>query len=100
MPNTVKSAWITITADGTPNPYAKIILPSVDAAVQEVPRQMQLKMAEVLVAEQKRCLGCGHEYTLQEEVVYHEDCMHHHCMFCWEEQGSCSCAVCAAEKDK
>jgi hypothetical protein len=25
--------------------------------------QMQLKMAEVLVAEQKRCLGCGHQYV-------------------------------------
>jgi hypothetical protein len=25
---------------------------------------MQLKMAEVLVAEQKRCLGYGHEHTL------------------------------------
>jgi hypothetical protein len=83
-----------------PNPYAKIILPSVEAAEQEVPRQLQLKMAEVLVAEQRRCLGCGHEYTSQEEVVYHEECMHHHCVCCGEGHGSGSCAVCAAEKGK
>jgi hypothetical protein len=35
------------------NPYAKITLPSVDAE-QEVPRQMQLKMIEVMAAEQNR----------------------------------------------
>jgi hypothetical protein len=79
MPNTVKSAWEVLNGFRTnPTPYAKIILPTVEAAEQEVPRQMQLKMAEVLVAEEKRCLGCGHEYTLQKEVVYHEECMHHH----------------------
>jgi hypothetical protein len=77
------------------SPYAKIVLPSVEAAEQEVPRQMQLKLAEVLVAEQRRCLGCGHEYALQEEVVYHDDCMHHHCMCCETEPGSCSCYVSA-----
>jgi hypothetical protein len=100
-PNAVKSTWEVVNALPEPNPYAKIVLPSVEAAEQEVPRQMQLKMAEVLVAEQRRCLGCGHEYALQEEVVYHDDCMHHHCMFCCEtEQGSCSCTVCAAEKGK
>jgi hypothetical protein len=100
MPNAVKSTWEVVSQDPELNPYVKIILPTVEAAEQEVPRQMQLKMAEVLVAEQKRCLGCGHEYTLQEEVVYHEECMHHHCICCGEEQGSCSCAVCAAEKGK
>jgi hypothetical protein len=102
MPNTVRSTWmvtslltIAHTNGGvTPNPYAKIILPSVDAAEQEVPRQIQLKMAEVLVAEQKRCLCCGGQYLLQEEVAFHEECMHHHCMCCGEEQDSDSCAVC------
>jgi hypothetical protein len=100
MPNTVKSTWEVMNGRREPKPYANIILPTFEAAEQEVPRQMQLKMAEVLVAEQKRCLGCGHEYTLQEEVVYHDECMHHHCMCCGEEQDSGSCAVCAAEKGK
>jgi hypothetical protein len=99
MPNTVKSTWEV--ANGICySPYVKIILPTVEAAEQEVPRQMQLKMAEVLVAEQKRCLGCGHEYTLHMEVVYHEECMHHHCVCCGEEQGIDACAVCAAQEGK
>jgi hypothetical protein len=99
-PNTVKSTWEVTNGPYEATPYANIILPTVEAAEQEVPRQMQLKMAEVLVAEQKRCLGCGHEYTLKEEVVYHDECMHHHCVCCGEGQGSGSCAVCAAEKGK
>jgi hypothetical protein len=95
MPNAVNSTW-EVWANGVcPNSYAKIILPTVEAAKQEVPRQMQLKMAEVLVAEQKRCLCCGGQYLLQEEVAFHEECMHHHCMCCREKQDSGSCAVCA-----
>jgi hypothetical protein len=101
MPNTVKSAWEVLNGLlREPKPYAKIILPTVEAAEQEVPRQMQLKMTEVLAAEQKRCLGCGHEYTLQEEVVYHEECMHHHCVCCGEKEGIDTCAVCEEEEGK
>jgi hypothetical protein len=104
MPNAVKSAWNVLmnAANLITNPYAKIILPTVESAEQEVPRQMQLKikMAEVLVAEQKRCLGCGHEYTLQSEVVCHEKCMHHHCVCCGEKEGIDACAVCAEEEGK
>jgi hypothetical protein len=96
IPNAVKSAWEVLNGLRA-NPYPKIILPTVEAAEQEVPRQMQLKMTEVLVAEQKRCLGCGHEYTLQEEVVYHDDCMHHHCVCCGEKERIDACAVCAEE---
>jgi hypothetical protein len=59
---------------------------------------MQLKMTEVLVAEQRRCLGCGHEYTAQTEVAFHEECMHHHCVCCGEEEGIDACAVCAADE--
>jgi hypothetical protein len=62
-PNIVKSTW-GILKGLRANPCAKIILPTVEAAGQEHSRQMQLKMAEVLVAEQKRCLGYGHEHTL------------------------------------
>jgi hypothetical protein len=97
MPNAVKSAWEIFNGGYKPNPYAKIIMPTVEAAEQEVPRQMQLKMAEVLVADQKRCLGCGHEYALQTEVVYHDECMHHHCICCGDEEGSDACAVCASD---
>jgi hypothetical protein len=97
MPNTVKSTW-EVTNGSCYIPYVKIILPSVEAAEHEVPRQMQLKMAEVLVAEQKRCLGCGHQYVAQAEVVFHEECMHHHCTCCGEEEErSDACAVCAEE---
>jgi hypothetical protein len=96
MPNTIKSTWEILKGTRV-NPYAKIILPTVEAAVQEVPRQMQLKMAEVLAAEQKRCLGCGYQYTLQTEVVFHDECMHHHCICCGDEEGSDACAVCAAD---
>jgi hypothetical protein len=93
-PSTVKSTW-KIWSGARVNLYAKVILPTVEAVEQEVPRQMQLKMTEVLVAEQKRCLCCGGQYLLQEEVVFHEECMHHHCVCCGEEQGIDSCAVCA-----
>ena len=100
MPNAVKSTWEAMSGHYEPNPYAKIILPTVEAAEQEVPRQMQLKMAEVLVADQKRCLGCGHEYVTEQEVVYHEECMHHHCACCGEKEGIDACAVCAEEQGK
>ena len=56
---------------------------------------MQIKMAEVLAAEEKRCLGCGHQYTSQAEVVFHDECSHHHCVCCGEELDIMSCAVCA-----
>jgi hypothetical protein len=95
VPNAVKSTWEVVSIDLNPYPYAKIILPTLEAAKQEVPRQMQLKMAEVLVAEQKRCLCCGGQYLIKEEVAFHEECMHHHCMCCREEQDIDSCAVCA-----
>jgi hypothetical protein len=97
MPNAVKSTWEIPNGLFEPNPYAMLIMPTIEAAEQEVPRQMQLKMAEVLVADQKRCLGCGHEYTSQTEVVYHEECMHHHCVCCGDEEGIDACAVCAAD---
>jgi hypothetical protein len=107
MPNTVKSAWEIVNGLFEPNPYAKIILPTVKAAEEEVPRQMQLKMAEVLAAEQKRCLCCGHQYVLQEEVNFHAKCMHHHCACCeeelfLEEQSFFlgSCAVCAQQEER
>jgi hypothetical protein len=99
-PNTVKAIWYAPlgTSPGTTNrrynPFVKIILPSVEAAEQEVLRQMQLKMPEVLAAEEKRCLGCGHQYTSVAEVVFHEECMHHHCVCCQEGLGDAECAVC------
>jgi hypothetical protein len=71
-PNTVKATWYVSTTFSILNPYAKIILPSVEAAEQEVPRQLQLKIPEVMVAGQMRCLGCGHQYTSLLEVVFHE----------------------------
>jgi hypothetical protein len=94
-PNTVKTPWCVSTAYALPNPCAKIILPSVKVAEQEVPRQMQLKMPKAMSSEQSRCLGCGHQYTSQAEVVFHEECLHHHCMHCRDELDSPSCAVCA-----
>jgi hypothetical protein len=94
-PNTVKTPWYVSTAYSLPNPCAKIILPSVKVAEQEVPRQMQLKMPNAMASEQMRCLGCGHQYTSQTEVVFHEECLHHHCMDCRDELDSPSCAVCA-----
>jgi hypothetical protein len=100
MPSAVKSTWEVKICAHRPYPYAKIVLPTIEAAEQEVPRQMQLKMVEVLAAEQKRCLGCGHEYVTEEEVVYHEECMHHHCACCGEKEERDACAVCAEEEGK
>jgi hypothetical protein len=100
MPNTVKSTWEVMNGRCEPNPYAKIILPTVQAAEQEVPRQMTLKMTEVVTTEQKRCLCCGHQYTSQTEVVYHDECMHHHCVCCEQDQDSGSCAVCAQQEEE
>jgi hypothetical protein len=94
-PNTVKTPWCVSTAYSLPNPCAKIILPSVEVVEQEVPRQMQLKMPNAMASEQRWCLGCGHQYTSQAEVVFHEECLHHHCMGCRDELDSPSCAVCA-----
>jgi hypothetical protein len=97
-PNTVKTPWYVSTAYSLPNPCAKIILPSVEVAEQEVPRQMQLKMPEAMASEQRRCLGCGHQYMSQVEVVYHEECLHHHCTCCMNELSAerpRMCRVCA-----
>jgi hypothetical protein len=94
-PNTVKTPWCVSTVYSLPNSCAKIILPSVKVVEQEVPRQMQLKMPKAMSSEQRRCLGCGHQYTSQAEVVFHEECLHHHCMCCGDELDSPSCTVCA-----
>jgi hypothetical protein len=94
-PNTVKTPWCVSTEYSLPNSCAKIILPSVKVAEQEVPQQMQLKMPKAMASERKRCLGCGHQYTLQAEVVFHEECLHHHCLSCRNELNDPACAVCA-----
>jgi hypothetical protein len=93
-PDKVKATW-QVLGGFEPNPYPNIIVPSVEAVEQEeVPRLMQLKMSELLAAQHRRCLGCGHEYTAAVEVVFHCACMHHHCVCCNEEQGDSTCAVC------
>jgi hypothetical protein len=99
MPNTVKSTWEVVNGVFS-NPYANIILPTVEAVEQEVPRQMTLKMTEVVTTERKRCLCCGHQYTSQTELVYHDECMHHHCVCCEQDQDSRSCAVCAQQEEE
>jgi hypothetical protein len=95
-PNEVKAVWCVITGL-KPSPYPNAIVPSVEAAKQEVPRLMQLKMCELVVAQHMRCLGCGQEYTAQAEVMFRTKCMHHHCVWCGEELGGDVCAVCAKE---
>jgi hypothetical protein len=97
-PNAVKSAWYLLNG-AKPSPYPNVIVPSVEAAEQEVPRLLQLKMCELVVAQHRRCLGCGHEYTAQAEVVFQMKCMHHHCVCCGEkkELSRDTCAVCAEE---
>jgi hypothetical protein len=93
-PDKVKATW-QVLSGFKPSPYPNIIVPSVEAVEQEeVPRLMQLKMSELMAAQHKRCLGCGHEYTAAAEVVFHCACMHHHCVCCEEEQGGSTCAVC------
>jgi hypothetical protein len=100
-PNTVKATWYVAFDNWQPSLYLRIIAPSAEAADQEVPRQMQLKIPEVMAAEEKRCLSCGHEYASAVEVVFHEECMHHNCMCCSDKLGSSvpRCAVCAEEED-
>jgi hypothetical protein len=93
-PNAVKAVWHVRTSF-EPSPYPNVIVPSAEVAKQEVPRLLQLKMCELLVAQHMRCLGCGHEYTAQAEVVFQTACMHHHCVFCGKEDGGVECAVCA-----
>jgi hypothetical protein len=95
-PNAVKAVWHAWTCF-MPSPYPNVIVPSVEAAEKEVPRLMQLKMSELLAAQQRRCLGCGHEYTAQVEVVFQIACMHHHCVGCGKEYGGNVCAVCVEE---
>jgi hypothetical protein len=95
-PNAVKAPWHVLSGF-KPSSYPSIIMPSVEAAEQEVPRLLQLKMCELVVAQHRRCLGCGHEYTAQTEVVFQMECMHHHCVCCKEELGKDVCAVCAEE---
>jgi hypothetical protein len=92
----VKATW-QVFSGFEPSPYPNIIVPSVEAVEQEeVPRLMQLKMSELMAAQHRRCLGCGHEYTAAAEVVFHCACMHHHCVCCKEEeQVGSACAVCA-----
>jgi hypothetical protein len=94
-PDKVKATW-QVFSGFEPSPYPNIIVPSVEAVEQEeVPRLMQLKMSELMAAQHRRCLGCGHEYTAAAEVVFHCACMHHHCVCCdEEEQGGSTCAVC------
>jgi hypothetical protein len=95
-PDKVKATW-QVFSGFEPSPYPNIIVPSVEAVKQEeVPRLMQLKMSELMAAQHKRCLECGHEYTAAAEVVFHCACMHHHCVCCEEEQeqGASTCAVC------
>jgi hypothetical protein len=95
-PNAVKAPWHVY--DGfKPSPYPNVIVPSVKAAKQEVPRLVRLKMCELVVAQHMRCLRCGHEYTAQSEVVFQMECMHHHCMCCAEKLAGNGCAVCAEE---
>jgi hypothetical protein len=97
-PNAVKAAWHICTSL-KPSPYPNVIVPSVEAAKQEIPRLVQLKMCELMAAQHRRCLGCGHEYTTQAEVVFQMKCMHHHCVCCGEkkELSRDTCAVCAEE---
>jgi hypothetical protein len=95
-PNAVKAVWYALN-EFKPSPYPNVIVPSIEAADQEVPRLVQLKMCELVVAQHMRCLGCGHEYTAQAEVVFQIACMHHHCMCCAEKLAGNGCAVCADE---
>jgi hypothetical protein len=99
-PNAVKAPWYAHYNTFKPSPYPNVIVPSVKAAEREVPRLMQLKMSELVVAQHMRCLGCGHEYTAHAEVVFQVVCMHHHCVCCGEEHGGDVCTVCAEEGGK
>jgi hypothetical protein len=98
-PNAVKAPWYA-HCSFKPSPYPNVIVPSVEAAEHEVPRLMQLKMSELVVAQHMRCLGCGHEYKAQAGVVFQMKCMHHHCVCCGAEHGGDVCAVCAEEGGK
>jgi hypothetical protein len=96
-PDKVKATWQVISGF-EPSLYPNIIVPSVEAVKQEeVPRLMQLKMSELVAAQHRRCLGCGHEYTAAAEVVFHCSCMHHHCVCCGEVNDG-ACALCEEEK--
>jgi hypothetical protein len=95
-PNAVKAPWHVLNGF-MPSPRPNVIVPSVEAAEQEVPRLLQLRLCELVAAQQRRCLGCGHEYTAQTEVVFQMECLHHHCVCCEEELGRGVCAVCAEE---
>jgi hypothetical protein len=98
-PNTVKASW-HVDTDFMPSLYPNVVVPTVKAAEQEVPRLVQLKMCALVVAQHMRCLGCGHDYTALAEVVFQMKCMHHHCVCCGEEHGGDVCAVCAEEGGK
>jgi hypothetical protein len=95
-PYAVKAVWYVLNGF-EPSPYPNVIVPSIQAAEQEVPRLVQLKMCELMVAQHRRCLGCGHEYVARVEVVFRIACMHHHCVCCGEELGNDVCIVCAEE---
>ena len=94
-PVAVMATWQVFTGFKQSS-YPRVIVPSAEAAAKEVARRMQLELVEKLIAERSRCLGCGHTYEAQGEVVYRRACMHHHCMDCrGDEQGGC--VVCAME---
>jgi hypothetical protein len=96
-PSAVKASW-NVYNGVMPSPYPNVIVPSIQTAEQEVLRLVKLKMCEQVVAQHMRCLGCGHEYTAQSEVVFKIECMHHHCMCCAEKLAGNGCAVCVEEK--
>ena len=96
-PGAVKAPW-KVSTGFKQSSYPRVIVPSAEAAAKEVARRMQLELVEKLIAESSRCLGCGHTYEAQGEVVYRRACMHHHCMDCrGDEQGGC--VVCAMEAE-
>jgi hypothetical protein len=96
-PGAVKAPW-QFCMGFKQSSYPRVIVPSAEAAAKEVARRMQLELVEKLIAESSRCLGCGHTYEAEGEVVYRRACMHHHCMDCrGDEQGGC--VVCAMEAE-
>jgi hypothetical protein len=98
-PDAVKAPWRVCSDMG--NTYPKPIEPFTEVKEHEVPRRMQMKMAEMMVADGKRCLGCGRLYTTADEVVYQKECLHHHCVDCGRKHqpaiGDETCVVCAQQ---
>jgi hypothetical protein len=100
-PDAVKAPWRVCGDTCNSTTYAKPIEPFAEVKEHEVPRRMQIKMAEMMVADGKRCLGCGKLYTTADEVVYQKECLHHHCVGCGGKHqpaiGDEACVVCAQE---